>query len=55
MVVVPAGEFLMGAPVSEQSSDDDERPRHEVTFARPLYDKNTPNTAIGGKPQTPAG
>jgi hypothetical protein len=30
-------------------------PRHAVTFARSLYDKNTPNTAIGGKPQAPAG
>ena len=28
MVMVPAGEFLMGAPVSEQNSDDDERPQH---------------------------
>ena len=30
MVELPAGSFLMGAPASEEGSDDDERPRHEV-------------------------
>lgn len=32
MVVVPAGEFTMGAPVTERSSDSDERPQHRVVF-----------------------
>src|SRR5262245_37265952 len=33
MVVVPAGEFTMGAPETEKSSDSDERPRRRVAFA----------------------
>lgn len=33
MVVVPAGEFVMGSPQSEAGSTEDERPQHNVTFA----------------------
>ena len=33
MIVIPAGEFIMGAPESEQGSEDNERPQHKVTFA----------------------
>ena len=36
MVVVPAGEFLMGSPDSENGRDTDEGPRHRVTFSRPF-------------------
>ena len=36
MVVVPAGEFMMGAPESEEGSDDDERPQHQVKIAKPF-------------------
>jgi formylglycine-generating enzyme required for sulfatase activity len=32
MVVVPAGEFVMGTPVSELEGATDERPQHKVTF-----------------------
>ena len=34
MVVVQVGSFTMGSPVSEENRDDDEGPRHRVTFAR---------------------
>ncbi len=30
MIAIPPGRFMMGAPATEQSSDDDERPQHEV-------------------------
>jgi formylglycine-generating enzyme required for sulfatase activity len=36
MVVVPAGSFMMGSPVSEEHRDDDEGPQHEVTLAKPF-------------------
>lgn len=36
MVVLPAGSFMMGAPVSEPDRSDDEGPQREVTFARPF-------------------
>jgi formylglycine-generating enzyme required for sulfatase activity len=35
MIVVPAGKFLMGSPENE-SEDDNERPQHEVTVAKPF-------------------
>lgn len=36
LVVIPAGNFLMGSPESEEGRDDDESPRHEVRFAEPF-------------------
>src|SRR5262249_20780359 len=36
MVVVPAGEFTMGTPPDGTKLDDDERPQHKVTIARPF-------------------
>ena len=36
MVVVPAGQFMMGSLLVEQGSEDDERPQHRVTFAEPF-------------------
>jgi formylglycine-generating enzyme required for sulfatase activity len=36
MVVVPAGQFLMGAKEGEPGSTPDERPQHGVNFAQPF-------------------
>ncbi|AIL61094.1 formylglycine-generating enzyme family protein [Pseudomonas alkylphenolica] len=36
MVVVPAGQFVMGAPEDELGREADEGPQHPVTFARPF-------------------
>jgi formylglycine-generating enzyme required for sulfatase activity len=36
MVVVPAGEFIMGSPPSERGRNPDEGPQRKVTFARPF-------------------
>jgi formylglycine-generating enzyme required for sulfatase activity len=36
MIVVPAGSFMMGSPVTEQGRSDDEGPQHEVTIAKPF-------------------
>jgi uncharacterized caspase-like protein len=36
MVVVPAGEFMMGSPVGEEGRKDDESPQHKVTIAKPF-------------------
>jgi formylglycine-generating enzyme required for sulfatase activity len=36
MVVVPAGEFVMGSSTSEQGRRDDEGPEHTVTLAQPF-------------------
>jgi formylglycine-generating enzyme required for sulfatase activity len=36
MVVVPAGEFIMGSPASERGRDNSEEPQHKVVFAGPF-------------------
>jgi formylglycine-generating enzyme required for sulfatase activity len=36
MVVIPAGEFTMGSPASEQGRKDSEEPQHTVAFAKPF-------------------
>jgi formylglycine-generating enzyme required for sulfatase activity len=44
MVVVPAGNFTMGASATESGSTPDERPQHQVIFAHPF--------AVGRSPVT---
>jgi formylglycine-generating enzyme required for sulfatase activity len=36
MIVVPAGEFMMGSPATEMGRDKNEDPQHKVTFASPF-------------------
>jgi formylglycine-generating enzyme required for sulfatase activity len=36
MIVVPAGNFVMGSPATEKGRDIDENPQHRVTIARPF-------------------
>jgi formylglycine-generating enzyme required for sulfatase activity len=36
MVVVPAGEFMMGSPLDEARRESDEGPQHKVTIAKPF-------------------
>ncbi len=35
--LIPAGMFMMGSPSTEAGQDYDEKPRHQVTFTKPLY------------------
>jgi len=44
MMVVPAGQFLMGSPLSEAGRFEDEGPQHTVTLARPFAVSQTPIT-----------
>jgi formylglycine-generating enzyme required for sulfatase activity len=37
LVLLPAGEFLMGAPAADNAAADDERPQHRVRLSRPFY------------------
>jgi formylglycine-generating enzyme required for sulfatase activity len=37
LVLMPAGEFLMGSPDSDDEADDMEKPRHTVRITRPFY------------------
>ncbi len=36
MIVVPAGEFMMGSPANEKDRYDDEGPQHKVTIVKPF-------------------
>jgi formylglycine-generating enzyme required for sulfatase activity len=36
MIVVPAGEFMMGSPATEKGRNRNEGPRHRVTIAKPF-------------------
>jgi formylglycine-generating enzyme required for sulfatase activity len=44
MVPIPLGRFTMGAPAGEQGSGEDERPQHEVSFARAFALSRVPVT-----------
>ena len=37
LVLIPAGEFLMGSPDSDKDAEDDEKPPHRVRITRPFY------------------
>jgi formylglycine-generating enzyme required for sulfatase activity len=36
MIVIPAGEFTMGSPATEEGRSDNEGPQHKVTIAKPF-------------------
>jgi formylglycine-generating enzyme required for sulfatase activity len=36
MIIIPAGEFIMGSPVTEDGRQDSEGPQHRVTIASPF-------------------
>jgi formylglycine-generating enzyme required for sulfatase activity len=37
MVLIPAGEFMMGSPVSDKDGFDWEKPQHRVRITKPFY------------------
>src|SRR5262245_36361417 len=37
LALIPAGEFLMGAPESDRDAEDHEKPQHKVRISKPFY------------------
>jgi formylglycine-generating enzyme required for sulfatase activity len=37
MVLIPAGEFMMGSPDSDRAASSDEKPQHRVRITQPFY------------------
>ena len=37
LVLIPAGEFMMGSPDSDKDASDDEKPQHRVRITKPFY------------------
>lgn len=37
LVLIPAGEFLMGSPDSDKDAEGDEKPQHRVKISQPFY------------------
>ena len=37
MILIPAGEFLMGSPDSDRAAANDEKPQHRVRITQPFY------------------
>jgi formylglycine-generating enzyme required for sulfatase activity len=37
MILIPAGEFLMGSPGSDKDAGADEHPQHRVRITKPFY------------------
>ena len=44
LVLIPAGEFMMGSPADEKDRSKDESPQHQVRITRPFYMAITPVT-----------
>jgi hypothetical protein len=59
MIVVPAGEFMMGSPATEKDRSDNEGPQHKVTIAKRFavakhdvtFDEWDACVSVGGCPQ----
>jgi formylglycine-generating enzyme required for sulfatase activity len=37
MILIPAGEFMMGSPAADKDAHTDERPQHRVRITKPFY------------------
>ena len=56
LVLIPAGEFLMGSPDSDKDAQADEKPQHRVRITRPFYlgvDRGDAGPVPGGDRREP--